>query len=89
MALIKQLTSEKSGAVVGYHVVKSVAVAGNMLTIMIASYASKDAFNTRKMPVDTSVERIGFGGGEIKPDAITFAQNELLKTDKFKGASVE
>lgn len=88
MALVKDITFDRSGVTLGFHVVKNVSVSANQMNILVASYVSEDAAKARKNSVEVTSESVSYDGKAISPDLITYAQAQLLKLAKYAGATV-
>lgn len=88
MALVKNITSDRTGVTTSYHVIQSVSVSGNSMNVLVASFASEEAAKAKKRSVEISPETVPYDGKEISPSLAEYAQAQLLKLPKYAGATV-
>jgi len=87
MALIKQIVSARTGVTLGYHEVAQVSFRVGKVEILVASYPDKAAKDAGKAFTEIAPEVIDHDGSAISKAVFAFAEDKLLTTDKFTGAT--
>jgi hypothetical protein len=89
MALQKNVTSTRTGAVLSYHEIMQVSFGGSKATIVVASYIDKAAKDAGKQFADISTVSVDYAGENIGPKSVQdWAQEKALENETFQGAIV-
>jgi len=86
MGLQKNVTSARTGAVLGFHEVLTVNAAGDKVSVVVASYVDKAAKDAGKNFAEAAPHVFDYDGSAINKTMTAFAQDLLKGLPEFAGA---
>jgi hypothetical protein len=89
MPLVKALTSTRTGAPIGFHVVTSVSFVGDKANIGLSNYVDQASFAAGKMPLEGDNAQVPFTSGAVSPSPILWAEAQLIAAvgGRYNGAT--